>query len=330
MSAAHRPGTAATIRAAMSDAIRTQTGEWTTRKLLAWMSDAFVKKGIDSPRLCAELLLAHVIGCDRLRLYMDADRPATPLERDTLRDLVARALKHEPVQYLVGEAWFHGLPFHVDRRVLIPRPSSETLIEQVLLHARATPGFGGGPGAGTTLKCEGVAFADVCTGSGCLAISLLRFMPGARALACDISEEALEVARKNAERHKVADRIDFLRGDLLAPLDDHPARGGGLHYIMANPPYVPDEEWDAVPPNVKDFEPHLALRGGPGGMDLVRRLIIEGGEYLRPGGLIAIELASASADQALNLAHAQPLLESPRIVTDHEGKPRVLVATRKA
>jgi release factor glutamine methyltransferase len=112
----------------MSDAIRTQTGEWTTRKLLAWMSDAFVKKGIDSPRLCAELLLAHVIGCDRLRLYMDADRPATPLERDTLRDLVARALKHEPVQYLVGEAWFHGLPFHVDRRVLIPRPSSETLI----------------------------------------------------------------------------------------------------------------------------------------------------------------------------------------------------------
>lgn len=314
----------------MPDGTRsTQSDAWTTRRLLTWMSDAFAKKGIDSPRLCAELLLSHVIGCDRLRLYMDADRPASPLERDALRDLVSRALKHEPVQYLVGEAWFHGLPFHVDRRVLVPRPSSETLIEQVLLHARATPGFGGGPGAVTALKGDGIAFADICTGSGCLAISLLRFLPEARCLAIDISTDALEVARKNAERHKVADRIDFLHGDLTAPLDAHPI-GRDLHYIIANPPYIPDSEWDDVPPNVKNYEPHLALRGGPDGLDLVRPLITQGPEFLRPGGLIAIELASASAPKALDLANANPLLDSARIVTDFEGHPRVLIAVRKS
>src|SRR6185369_12823068 len=103
--------------------------------------------------------------CDRLKLYMEADRPASSLERDTLRDLVARALKHEPVQYLVGEAWFFGLPFHVDPRVLVPRPSTETIVEQVLLHARAEPGFGGKSG-------EGLLFADLCTGTGCIAITL--------------------------------------------------------------------------------------------------------------------------------------------------------------
>jgi release factor glutamine methyltransferase len=312
----------------MSDVIQTQSDAWTTRRLLAWITDALTKKGIDSPRLCAELLLSHVIGCDRLRLYMEADRPASPLERDTLRDLVGRALKNEPVQYLVGEGWFHGLPFHVDRRVLVPRPSSETLIEQLLLHARATPGFGGGPGLpASSVKGEGLAFADICTGSGCIAVSLLKALPAARAVAVDISQDALDVAARNAERHKVADRLDLLRGDLTAPLEGHPA-GRKLHYIVANPPYVPDHEWDDVPPNVRDFEPHIALRGGADGLDLVRRLIRQAPEHLREGGLLLIELASSSADKALEMARAESSLASARIVPDHEGLDRVLVAVR--
>ncbi len=289
------------------------------------MNDAFTRHQLDSPRLFSELLMAHVLGCDRLKLYMDADRAASPLERATLRDLVARALKHEPVQYLVGEAWFFGLPLHVDRRVLIPRPSTETIIEQVLQHARAEPGFGGKSG-------EGVCFADVCTGSGCIAVSLLKNMPEARALATDISADALEVAAKNAARHAVHERVEFLRGNLLEPLVDHPA-GHGLHYLIANPPYIPDHEWDAVAPNVKDHEPHGALRGGESGLDFVRPIILNACERLRPGGLLLVEVASATAPAVLDLALSQPGFEDAkngtRIEKDFEGLPRVLIARRK-
>src|SRR5436190_70887 len=142
-----------------------QTPAWTTRRLLAWMTEAFTKKGLESPQLQARVLLAHVLGCEELRLFLDPDRPATELERSTLRDLVARALKDEPIQYLVGEWRFFGLPFYVDRRVLIPRPATETLVEHVLQHARVEPGFGGRSG-------EGVLLADVCTGSGCIPVAL--------------------------------------------------------------------------------------------------------------------------------------------------------------
>lgn len=288
---------------------------WTTRSLLAWMSEAFTKAGLDSPRLSAELLLSHVLGTDRLRLYMDADRPASPLERSKLRDLAGRALKHEPVQYLVGEAWFFSLPFHVDSRVLVPRPSTETLVERILQHARAEPGH------------RQAVIADVCTGSGAIAVALLKNLPEARAAAVDVSPEALEVARHNAARHGVLDRLDLLRGDLLAPLEDHPD-GRSLHYLVANPPYIPDHEWDDVPANVRDYEPALALRAGPDGLTHVRPLIERGPELLRPGGLLLVEIASCTAEAALGLAGSHPLLTRARIERDFEGRPRMLEAQR--
>ena len=185
----------------------TQPKIWTTRALLTWMGDAFTKKGLDSPRLMGEMLMSHVLKCDRLKLYMDADRPASADERESLRVLVGRALKHEPVQYLVGEAWFFGLPLRVTPEVLIPRPCTETIIEQVLGHCRAEPGFGGKTG-------EGVRFADLCTGSGCIAIALAKNLPQATGIATDISEAALAVAKANAEKHKVAERLEFVHGDL--------------------------------------------------------------------------------------------------------------------
>lgn len=288
------------------------------------MSDAFTKHKLDSPRLFSELLLAHVLGCDRLRLYMEADRPATPLEREALRDLVGRALKHEPVQYLVGEAWFFGLAFHVDPRVLIPRPSTETIVEQVLRHCRAEPGFGGKAG-------EGVLLADICTGSGCIAITLLKNLPAARAIATDLSKDAIEVARKNAQRHGVLDRLDLLQGDLTAPLLDHPAAGAhSLHYLLANPPYIPDHEWGAVPPNVKDHEPHNALRAGPDGLEFVRPILESAPRFLRPGGVLMVEIAACTGPAVLELAKASPELENARLEADFEGLPRVLVARRGA
>jgi release factor glutamine methyltransferase len=297
---------------------------WTTRRLLAWMTDTFTKKDLDSPRLCAELLMAHVIGCERLRLYMEADRPASPLERETLRGLVARALKHEPVQYLVGQAWFFSLPFHVDKRVLIPRPATETMVERVLQHVRVEPNFGGSAG-------EGVLLADVCTGSGCIAVALLKNMTGARGVATDISQAALDLARHNAQRHGVADRIDFLQGNLLDPLLDYPAtRGkGSLHYLVCNPPYIPDHEWEAVAPNVKDHEPTAALRGGADGLDYVRPVLDQGPALLKPGGQLLIEIADSTADAALDLLRSHPDLADPQVLQDHEGLPRVLSARRK-
>jgi release factor glutamine methyltransferase len=271
----------------------------------------------------AELLLSHVIGCERLRLYMDADRPASPLEKDRLRELTQRALNHEPVQYLVGEAWFFSLPFHVDKRVLIPRPGTETIVQHILQHARVEPGFGGKSG-------EGVLIADVCTGSGCIAVALAKNMAGARVAAADVSGEALEVARANATRHGVADRIDFLHGNLLGPLDEFPAtRGKGtLHYLATNPPYIPDSEWDAVGPNVKDFEPESALRAGADGLKFIRPLLEAGPDHLRPSGLILIETADSTAAKVLEMAKVHPALEHAEILEDFEGLPRVVVGRR--
>ena len=285
------------------------------------MIDAFSRAGLDSPRLMAEMLVAHALGCARLDLYTHADREASEQDRARLRDLAARALRHEPVQYLVGEAWFFSLPFACDPRALIPRPSTETVVDEALRFVRSTPGFGGWRGDGATI-------ADICTGSGVIAISLLKQLPGARAAACDISPDALALARQNAERHAVLDRLDLLQGDLLAPLDAHPIATGGLHVIAANPPYIPDEEWPAVPRNVKGFEPEMALRGGAGGLRLVAPLIERAPAMLKPGGLLLIEIAMSSADAVLALASGRPDLTEPRIVSDSDGLPRVLWARR--
>ena len=287
------------------------------------MTDAFKQKGLGRPRLLAEDLLAHVIGCKRLSLYTDQDREASEVERSTLRDLVQRALKHEPVQYLVGQEHFFGLQLKVDRRVLIPRPSTQTIIEEVLQHARAQPGFQAGKGAG-------VLIADICTGSGCIAISLLKNLPGARAVATDISPEALEVARENAQTHGVADRLDFLQGNLLEPLGLHPlARvDGAITYLVSNPPYIPDHEWETVEPNVKEHEPHLALRGGADGLDLIRPLFAAAPTVLSRDGFMVVEVAASHANTAAEIAAAQDGLTDITVLNDCDNLPRVVRARR--
>ncbi len=290
--------------------------------LLNWMNEAFTQKGIDSPRLSAELLLSHVLGCERLRLYMDVDRPASEIERTTLRDLVQRAINHEPVQYLTGEAWFFGMQLNVDQRVLIPRPSTETIVEAVLHHCKSRPGFGGKTG-------EGVLIADVCTGSGCIALALAKNLPGARIVATDISPDALEVARANAERLGLADRIEFLEGDLLNPLGDHAKAGHtkSLDFLVSNPPYIPDDEWDAVEPNVKDHEPTLALRGGMDGLALVRPLLKEAPPLVKPEGLVLVEVAASRAAEALAIAETAPRVDHADIMQDSDGLDRVVRQT---
>ena len=330
----------------------TSQDAWTTRRLLGWMTQTFEQRDLDSPRLSAEILLSHVLECERLRLYMEQDRPASPDERETLRDLVKRALNHEPIQYLTGEARFFGLDFKADRRALIPRPSTETIIEFVLQSERRantppesqpppeTPAPEANEHVDATADGDAdpsplpertkapppqpIRIADICTGSGCIAVALATHLPHAHIVAADIDPDALALARENAERLDVSERIDFREGDLLEPLTTSEADKPGFDWILANPPYIPDHEWDAVEPNVRDHEPHLALRASPDGLTFVRALIEHARPLLATGGSLMIELAACTARQAADHARAHGWPD-PTILKDLEDLDRVLL-----
>lgn len=287
---------------------------WTTRKLLVWMGEFFTRKQIDSPRLCAELLLAHVLGCERMRLYMDTDRPATPDELTRLRALVERAGRQEPIQHLLGEAWFFTRPFTVTPATLIPRPSTERIIEEVMHRARTESRVN-----------DPLTIIDIGTGTGILAIALALNLPAARIIATDISPEALNVARGNAQRHGMTDRIDFLQGSLFEPLA-HRTPPLQADFLVSNPPYISDVEWEAVETNVRDFEPMLALRAGVDGLDYLRPLIAGAHEYVKPGGEVLLEIADSQAAAVKSLAASNPALSEVRLLDDYERLPRVLAA----
>lgn len=339
---------------------------WTTRTLLEWISGKLTEREVDSPRRMAELLLAHVIGCDRLRLYMETDRLATDDEKLVLRDLVKRAMNHEPIQYLVGKETFYSLEFKTDARALIPRPSSQTIIDEAIRVLRPAkiqseirteahdPDFDSDSIAGSESEAEGelpepaeepsgvaarstsplpsqpaappLTIADICTGTGCLAITLAANLPTATVIASDISPEALSLAAENTETHNLAGRVSLHTGDLLDALPV--SAKGTLDAIVSNPPYIPDHEWDAVEPNVKDHEPHLALRAKDDGMEFVARLIEQAPDWLGPGGVLLIELAACTAKQAQQQAASHPMLTDVRILRDIDGLDRVLAATK--
>jgi release factor glutamine methyltransferase len=290
----------------------TDNSTWTTRRLLTWTTQHLGQKGIDSSRLATEMLLAHVLGVDRLKLYMDLDRPANELERATFRALVERAAKHEPVDYLVGISPFMSMMLHVNPDVLIPRPSTETLVEHVIQHARRTPGF------------NSPLIADVGTGSGAIAIALAKHIPYSRVIATDISERALDTARQNADEQGVADRIEFRQGDLLEPISHE-----RLRYLVSNPPYISDAEWRDVERNVKGYEPESALRGGADGLQYLRELIEKGRPLLDAPGQLVLEAAVSHNKTLLKLAETTGAWSNPHVLADHEHLPRVLVCDCK-
>lgn len=285
---------------------------WTTRGLLAWTTQHFTRHGIDHPRLAAEMLLGHVLGVPRMKLYTESDRPASADERASFRSLVERAAGHEPVDYLVGHSPFFTLAFTVNRDVLIPRPSTETLVEHVLQHARRA---GSRP----------LRVADVGTGSGAIAVALARHLAACDVVATDVSEVALNVARVNADRHGVASRIVFRCGDLYTPLGNE-----RFDYVVSNPPYIDDRAWEQVPTNVKAYEPHLALRAGADGLRFIRPIVCNAGRYLTEGGQLCVEIAATQEAVALALAAEAPALGSAEVLPDHERLPRVLVADMAA
>ena len=290
---------------------------WTTRKLLHWTTERFEQAGLDFTRRRAETLLAHVLDCDRLRLYMEADRPASPDELAQFRSLIQRALAHEPIDYLVGHAPFFGLVFQVNSHTLIPRPATETLVSFAL--DRATD-------ITSSLEDEPLRIADVGTGSGIIPIALSAHLTKRQSShhihASDISAEALTVARKNAQHHKVTEQIQFSQGNLLEPHKDQ-----CYHLLLSNPPYIPDHEWDALAPHVKNHEPTTALRGGQDGLELIRPLIATAPEHLHPGGWLALETASCTTEATAQLLDDASFTHV-QILSDHEDLPRVVIGQK--
>lgn len=286
---------------------------WTTRRLLDWTTDYFKRKQLDNPRLSAEMLLAHILGTQRIKLYMELDRPAGDLERAAFRDLVERAVAHEPIQYLVGHVPFFTLDLKLTPDVLIPRPETEHLVEHIIHRVRSVPGF------------HQPTIADIGTGSGAIAIALAANLPKAAIIATDLSEKALVVAQANAERHGLADRIEFIQGDLYQPLGNR-----RFHFLVSNPPYISDSEWRQVPPNVKNHEPTHALRAGVDGLKFLRPLVHQAPGYLNAPGQIVFEISSTQELAALELVAETEALTNPHVMPDAMHRPRFLIADRPA
>jgi release factor glutamine methyltransferase len=270
------------------------------------------KREVPCARFDAEVLLAHVLGLDRSALLSRMREAAPPEAEASFRGILERRGLRVPLQHLTGRQEFWSLEFTVDRRVLIPRPETELVVEATL----------------SLVSSPSPRIADIGTGCGNIAVSLAREMPEARLWATDISSEALEVARENAVRHGVEGRIRFLQGDLAAPLGGEVAPGS-LEILVSNPPYVAAAELAALEPEVREHEPRLALVP-PGGdpLELYPGLLSAGARYLRPGGHLVLELPSGGAERMPSLLRRTAELEILEVRTDYSGIPRVLVVQR--
>ena len=329
-------------------------GPWTVRRLLGWITSFLAERSVDAPRRTAEILVSEVLGIERLRLYMEPERELEAGELAALRALVARAGRHEPVQFLVGKWPFFGRDFKVAPCTLIPRPCTETLVEHALAWYR---GRGAGP----------AEVLDLCTGTGCIAVSLAlgmraisrppssgckplrgedragalptidRSAPSGesvegraigsvvdsevRVTAGDIIADAVALARENAAR--LGARVDFRTGDLWSVV----RRDERFDLVVSNPPYVTDAEYAELDRNVRDYEPASALRGGRDGLDFVRRVVEGAGSHLRPGGLLLVEIGWKHREHALALVSGEGW-NGATVVKDGEGIDRVLAVHR--
>jgi release factor glutamine methyltransferase len=290
---------------------RDQADVWTVGRLLTWTTDWLTARGSDSPRLDAEVLLAFVRGCPRIALYTAFDVPVGEEERGRFRGLVKRRGEGEPVAYLVGSREFFSLSFAVSPAVLVPRPETEGLVVRMLDLCRPPPADG-----------RRLRIVDVGTGSGAIAVTLAKHVPHADVVATDVSAAALAVARDNAVRHGVADRIEFLECDLL----DHPRAAGPWDGIVSNPPYVRDDEFDSLPRDVRLHEPRGALVSGPTGVEVIARLAAVAEKTLVPGGWLVVEVGPAAAAEA-TLARCAGLVPGPTL-KDLAGLPRIVQAFR--
>jgi release factor glutamine methyltransferase len=283
--------------------------QWTVGRLLSWTAGWLAERGSESPRLDAEVLLAHVRGCQRILLYTAFDEVVADDPRARFRELVRRRGAGEPVAYLVGGREFFSLPLAVSPAVLVPRPETEGLVVRVIDLCR---------------EAAAPRIVDVGTGSGAIALAVATHLPRAEVVATDVSAAALEVARANAARLGLAERITFVESDLLAA----PDLAGPWDVIVSNPPYVRENEFAGLPRDVREHEPRGALVAGPRGVEVIERLAAESVSRLRPGGWLVLEAGPAVAADVERLLASTSGLEPGPTLKDLARLPRVFQARR--
>jgi release factor glutamine methyltransferase len=290
-----------------------QTETWTVKRLLEWTTDFFKKKGMDSPRLEAEILLAAAMEIKRIELYTNFDTEPSEPQRTIFREFVKRRGLGEPVAYLVGFKEFYSIPFKVDRNVLIPRPETEQLVLETLDILKTFP------------KTSHPSICDVGTGSGAIAIALAKNLPKllepAAIIAVDSNSEAIRVAKSNAESNGVSDRIEFCCSDLLTDVSEK------FDVIVGNLPYISQSEYDALPEDIRNFEPQHALLAGTKGTEVIERLVTQLPEKLNSGGYVLLECSPMIAQSVAALFDGWATV---RIIKDNAGHQRLVLANRDA
>jgi len=283
---------------------------WTVSRVLDWTVKHLKQNGSPSPRLDAEVLLAHARRCPRIKLYTDFDQPMTDAQRAIMRDLVKRRAQSEPVAYLIGEREFYSLTFQLTRDVLIPRPDTEVLVMELIERARNLPS---------------PKILDLGTGSGCIAVTAAVNLPQAAVTVVDVSPAVLEVARSNAMRHKVDSRMEFFEGDLFGPVSD----GSRFDFIVSNPPYIPSGELAELQVDVRKHEPQLALDGGPDGLDIIRRIVADLPRFLTESGTFLVEIDPPQSAAVQTMLSETGHFEKISTVKDLAGEQRVVIACRQ-
>lgn len=285
--------------------------DWTIQKLLTWITEFLTQKDVDSPRLSAELLLSHVLGLKRIELYTQYNKPVPQEQLDQLRGLVKRAGLHEPVAYLVGRTEFYSIEFEVTPDCLIPRPETELLVQRAIEILRQRGGL--------QFVC------DLCTGCGIIAVAIARNVPDAKVIATDISAAALAMATKNIEKHKLQERIELRQGDLFEPLIPPLDQ---FDVIACNPPYVSAAEYETLDKNVKDYEPRIALYAGEGGLDAYRRITEKVSQFLKPDGILLLEIGYLQGPSVRELLEQTGGFASIQIEKDLQKHDRIVIARR--
>jgi len=286
---------------------------WTIQKLLNWTTEYLTNKGVDSPRLSAELLLSHALGIKRIELYTQFDKQVPQQQLDKLHEMVKRAGLHEPVAYLTGKTEFYSLELDITADCLIPRPETELLVQRAIEFLRTRSGI--------QYVC------DLCTGSGCIAAAIAKNFPDARVTATDISAAALEVAARNVEKHRLKEHIQLLCGDLFEPVIQQ-LDVNQFDLIVCNPPYVSAAEYEILDKNVKEYEPESALLAGADGLDVYRRIIKKVDEFLKPGAALMLEIGYAQGPAVRELLEQTGAFVEIKIEKDPQDNDRVVTALK--
>lgn len=286
---------------------------WTIQKLLNWTAEYLTDKGVDSPRLSADLLLSHTLGLKRIDLYTQFDKQVPQQQLNMLHDLVKRAGLHEPVAYLTGMTEFYSLELDITADCLIPRPETELLVQRAIEYLRTRSG----------IQCV----CDLCTGSGCIAVAIAKNFPEARVTATDISAAALAIAARNVEKHRLNEQIRMLCGDLFEPIIQQ-LDVNQFDLIVCNPPYVSTGEYEKLDKNVKDYEPESALLAGADGMDVYRRIIEKVYEFLKPSAALILEIGYSQGPAVRKLLEQNCDWAEIKIEKDPHDNDRVVTAIK--